>query len=177
MNAKTFFTTRIKARVEYENVLCNGDMVKEELIEGGMKEVTYVNHVVNMAPYLFFIGVGTYDTHIGEVEYPNGDTFSVELLCLPGVVEKEEDARAAVDALINSIVWTQVCTGPEKYQHEEERREILELVNERDGIKAEGKDEGRLEEIRGKVRMGEGWSKGRLERSDSKSINHRHDRT
>eukprot|EP00520_Triparma_pacifica_P000850 CAMPEP_0118661866 /NCGR_PEP_ID=MMETSP0785-20121206/16516_1 /TAXON_ID=91992 /ORGANISM="Bolidomonas pacifica, Strain CCMP 1866" /LENGTH=991 /DNA_ID=CAMNT_0006555351 /DNA_START=61 /DNA_END=3032 /DNA_ORIENTATION=+ len=153
MNAKTFFTTRITCLKEYSNVLCNGDKVKEEIVEGGkMQCVTYTNHVVNMAPYLFFIGVGTYDTHVGEVEYPNGDCFNVELLCLPGVVEKVEDARDAVKSLVDSIIWTQVCTGPEKYMHSESRSEILSLIKERDILKSTSSSPAKLAEIRGKLK-------------------------
>jgi aminopeptidase N len=152
MNAKTFFTTRITCLAEYENVLCNGDKVEEKDAGDGMQEVTYVNHVVNMAPYLFFIGVGTYDTHVGEVEYPNGDVFLVELLCLPGVVEKEGDARAAVNSLVESIVWTQVCTGPEKYEHAKERNEIMQLVKKRDILKKEGKTGPEIEGVRSRLK-------------------------
>ena len=152
MNAKTFFTTTIRASKEYTNIITNGDKV-EEKVEGDVKKVKFVNHTVNMAPYLFFIGVGTYVTHVGEVEYPSGQKFDVELLCLPGVVEKTSDARQAIKALVDSIIWTQLCTGPEKYEHEAERREVFELMKERDALKASSADPVRLSEVRQKLKF------------------------
>lgn len=81
MNAKTFFTTRITASSKYSNIVSNGDLLGDAYMPAsdGRVTATYYNHNVNMAPYLFFIGVGTYDTHVAEVEYPNGQTFAVEV--------------------------------------------------------------------------------------------------
>ena len=88
-----------------------------------------------MAPYLFFIGVGTYDTYTSEVEYPNGNTFAVELLALPGVIDKASDAASALKSLVDSVLWTCVSCGPEKYDHTTERDRIYELLPKRDALK------------------------------------------
>jgi len=34
--------------------------------------VRYHNHTVNMAPYLFFLGLGTYETYTREVSMQGG---------------------------------------------------------------------------------------------------------
>ncbi len=42
----------------------------------------YYNHKVNMAPYLFFLGVGTYDVYQRRLEYPDGAEIVLEVFCL-----------------------------------------------------------------------------------------------
>ena len=42
----------------------------------------YYNHKVNMAPYLFFLGVGTYEVYRRTVEYPSGESFLLELVLI-----------------------------------------------------------------------------------------------
>jgi len=155
MNAKTFFTTRITASKDYSNIVSNGDLQGGAYVpaaDGKRVTATYYNHNVNMAPYLFFIGVGTYETYVSEVEYPSGQTFSVEILALPGVIDKPEDAESALQSLVDSIIWTQVSTGPEKYLHEEERQKIYDLIPERDSLKKSTSDPARLAEIRAQLK-------------------------
>ncbi len=50
-----------------------------------------------MAPYLFFLGMGCYDTHRREFEYPDGRTFAFELLAKPG--SDPEEAERALEIL------------------------------------------------------------------------------
>ncbi|GMH63904.1 hypothetical protein TL16_g03833 [Triparma laevis f. inornata] len=154
MNAKTFFTTRITASSEYSNIVSNGDLLGDAYMPAsdGRVTATYYNHNVNMAPYLFFIGVGTYDTHVAEVEYPNGQTFAVEILALPGVIDKPEDATSALQSLVDSIIWTQISTGPEKYEHEAERAKIYDLIAERDSLKRSSSDPTKLASIRAELK-------------------------
>jgi aminopeptidase N len=98
--------------------------------------VRYHNHTVNMAPYLFFLGLGSYDVYKRAVEYPDtGDTFDLELLCIPGVVEPRH-AEASLTALHDSILWLFMDGGPEKYDHVEERKRVYALMDERETIKA-----------------------------------------
>jgi aminopeptidase N len=152
MNSKTFYTTRITASDEYTNIVSNGDLQGEYVKEAdGRKTATYYNHKVNMAPYLFFIGVGTYDTYVSEVEYPSGKSFRVELLALPGVIDKPEDAESALVSLVDSVIWTCVSCGPEKYEHETERARIYELLPQRDALKKSSPDSSELVAIRAEL--------------------------
>lgn len=154
MNAKTFYTTRITASSEYTNIVSNGDLQGDYVKQAdGRKTATYYNHKVNMAPYLFFIGVGTYDTYVSEVEYPSGKSFRVELLALPGVIDKPEDAHSALASLVDSIIWTCVSCGPEKYEHEAERARIYELLPKRDALKKSAPDSPELAAIRAELKQ------------------------
>ena len=96
--------------------------------------IRYYNHVTNMAPYLFFMGVGSYDVYKRQVEYPDGATFMLELLCIPGVVEARH-ADASLSALHDSIVWLYLEGGPEKYDHVEDRQTIYGLITRREELK------------------------------------------
>ncbi len=155
MNSKTFYTTSITANKEYTNIVSNGDLSTDAYVptaDGKRVTATYYNHKVNMAPYLFFIGVGTYETFTSEVEYPTGKTFRVELLALPGVIAKPEDGHAALKALVDSIIWTQVSTGAEKHEHEAERKRVYELIEERDALKKSDPSSPELAKIRAELK-------------------------
>ncbi len=96
--------------------------------------LVYHNHKVNMAPYLFFLGMGSYDVYKRGVEYPDGVSCSLELLCLPGIVEPLH-AAASLKALHDSILWLFLDGGPEKYDHVDERKRIYALIEEREALK------------------------------------------
>jgi aminopeptidase N len=170
MASKTFYTTTIVADERYTNVVTNGDLapgfydgkmnatfqsIEEAFSSSSNKDIIlksnadsptrkkvikYYNHKVNMAPYLFFLGCGTYDVYTKEVEYPDGDTFLLEILCLPGIVTPE-DAETSLVALRDSILWLLISTGPEATEHNEEREEIYKLLKARDELKVANNDE------------------------------------
>ena len=77
--------------------------------------LTYYNHKVCMAPYLFFLGVGTYVTYRQMLEFPDGDTTLLEILCIPERAT-DDDAKAAVKMLHDSILWVHVSLGTKKIQ-------------------------------------------------------------
>ena len=151
MAAKTFYTTTIVADKRYTNILSNGDLAPgfydeatsiptpqpaAKFIEGAddsRHALTYYNHAVCMSPYLFFLSCGVYDTYRKTVEYPDGSTFMLELLLLPGQCGRE-DAVTAIDAVHDSIIWTYTSCGPETYDHNEERAEINALLVERQAL-------------------------------------------
>ncbi|OQS07388.1 metalloprotease family M01 [Thraustotheca clavata] len=152
MDAKAYYTTTIIADKSYTNMITNGDLapgystpegkpVYHEAVEvlGTEDEsrhvLKYHNHKVNMAPYLFFLGVGTYVTYRRTLEFPDGDTTLLELLAFPTSVEPE-DAKHSVQMLHDSILWVMMSLGPEATEHCEERKAIYELINEREAIKA-----------------------------------------
>lgn len=88
-----------------------------------------------MAPYLFFLGVGTYTTYRRWLEYPDGDSFLLELLLFPGLV-KDAYARVAMDSLHDNVMWVYTSCGPEAAEHVAEREEVNRLLAEREAIKA-----------------------------------------
>ncbi|NYT03492.1 MAG: DUF3458 domain-containing protein, partial [Candidatus Methanofastidiosa archaeon] len=89
MMAKCTYTTTIIADERYTNLITNGDIVEERhSIGGGRDRIKYANLITPMAPYLFFLGVGTYSTYTREVEYPDGHKFMLELLVPPDSVKE-----------------------------------------------------------------------------------------
>jgi aminopeptidase N len=107
--------------------------------------------------------VGTYATYRRQLEYPDGDSFMLELLVFPNLV-KAEDAETAIGALHDSVMWVYLSTGPEATEHEGERKELYELITKREALKkkveggGEGKEE--LEQMRAKAKQLVGmWKK------------------
>jgi len=138
MCAKCTYRTTIIADSRYTNMITNGDVVeKRHTIKPGRDKIVYDNSVTPMATYLFFLGVGTYATFRREFEYPDGDSFMLELLVPP---ESEEGpAERALDILYDSVMWVYLYTGPEQYDSEKlaVRQKLRELVRQRDRLKRE----------------------------------------
>ncbi|TQD23410.1 M1 family metallopeptidase [Methanolobus vulcani] len=148
MTAKCTYTTTIIADERYTNLITNGDIITERHSVGnGRDMIVYDNSVTPMATYLFFLGVGTYDTFKKEFEYPDGHTFDLELLVPPG--SDAVIAGKSLDILYDSIMWIYLFTGPEQYEQIEKRNEIMDLVKQRDILKNEGENASeKLENIR-----------------------------
>jgi aminopeptidase N len=135
MEAKCTYTTTIIADERYTNLISNGD-IKEtrHSVGNGRDRIVYDNSVTPMAPYLFFLGVGTYDMFRREFEYPDGHTFELELLVPPG--SDPRTARRALDVLYDSIMWVHLFTGsPEQYSQFEKRKDIMAMARKRDQLK------------------------------------------
>ncbi len=148
MTAKCTYTTTIIADSRYTNLITNGDVVVERhTIKPGRDKIVYDNSVTPMAPYLFFLGVGTYATFKREFEYPDGGTFMLELLVPPE--SNAAAAEKALDILHDSIMWVYLFTGPEQFDEEKlpVRKEIWDLVRMRELMKLEAKPEFTLEEL------------------------------
>ncbi|OPY18492.1 MAG: Tricorn protease-interacting factor F2 [Methanomethylovorans sp. PtaU1.Bin093] len=137
MTAKCTYTTTIIADERYTNLITNGDTKEtRQPVGNGRDRIVYDNSITPMAPYLFFLGVGTYDTFKREFEYPDGHTFDLELLVPPG--SDPLIAKRALDVLYDSIMWVHLFTGsPEIYGRSQERRKIMAMVKERDRLKGE----------------------------------------
>lgn len=135
MEAKCTYTTTIIADERYTNLITNGDIIEaRHSVGNGRDRIVYDNSITPMAPYLFFLGVGTYDTFKREFEYPDGHTFDLELLVPPG--SDPLIAQRALDVLYDSIMWIHLFTGsPDQYNQFEKRREIMAMVRERDQLK------------------------------------------
>ena len=160
MAAKAFYTTTITADKRYTNVITNGDLAPGYSTASGVpvghpppklapsdveaahierQTFAFHNHLTNMAPYLFFLGVGTYATYRKQLEYPDGDAFALELLAFPNLVQSE-DAQTAIQALHDSVMWVYLSTGPEAHLHDHERAQLYALIAKREALKqrAEG---------------------------------------
>ncbi|TYZ66967.1 hypothetical protein PybrP1_001777 [[Pythium] brassicae (nom. inval.)] len=152
MDAKAYYTTTIVAGKRYTNIITNGDLAPgyhteqgvpvyheaEEVLgeaDASRHALKFYNHKVNMAPYLFFLGVGTYETYRRTLEFPDGDTTLLEILAFPGFFEPA-DAKAAVQMLHDSVLWTMVSLGPEACEHHDERTRMYALLEEREVLKA-----------------------------------------
>ncbi len=143
MTAKCTYTTTIVADSRYTNVISNGDVapeyhqkdgtVQRKDVGHGRNMICYYNHTTPMAPYLFFLGVGTYTTFKREFEYPHGKTFMLELLA-PLHADKET-AMHALEILSHGIMWIYLHTGAHKYDAEDIKNKIWELVKKRDALK------------------------------------------
>ncbi|MDH7510112.1 MAG: M1 family metallopeptidase [Methanolinea sp.] len=136
MTAKCTYTTTIIADERYTSLLSNGDVAVPRHPAGpGRVSITYDNTVTPMAPYLFFLCVGTYDTHTRDFEYPDGHRFTLELLVPPG--SDPSVADYALQVLADAILWVYLFTGPGTYGHSREKEEIIALSRERDRLKRE----------------------------------------
>jgi len=149
MMAKCTYTTTIIADERYTNLITNGDVVEERHSIGcGRDKIKYANMVTPMAPYLFFLGVGTYSTFKREFEYPDGHKFMLELLVPPN--SKKEVAEKSLDVLYNCVIWTYLFSGPKQYEKIDIRTEMMSLIEEREKSKING-DTQKLESIRQKL--------------------------
>jgi len=134
MTAKCTYTTAIIADAGYTNTISNGDPAGPRLpCAPGRSIQRYENTTTPMAPYLFFLGVGCYDTYRREFEYPDGRTFTLELLVKPG--SDPGGAERALAILADGVMWVHLFTGPEQYRDRETRREIWRLTRVRDEAK------------------------------------------
>lgn len=137
MTAKCTYTTTIVADDGYTNTISNGDPAGPRLPCGPGRSIQqYRNTTTPMAPYLFFLGVGCYDTFRREFEYPDGRTFALELLAKPGA--DPAGAERALDILADAVMWVHLFTGRGQYRDREVREEIWQLVRVRDEAKRFG---------------------------------------
>ncbi len=138
MTAKCTYTTTIIADSRYTNMISNGNVAPEyksgkKDIGNGRSLICYYNHITPMAPYLFFLGVGTYKTVKQEFEYPCGKSFMIELL-VPLHAETKE-AENALALLSHSIMWIHLHTGAGKYDALDVKKKIWQLLKKRDFLK------------------------------------------
>src|SRR3989338_1357523 len=160
MTAKCTYTTTVVADSRYTNVISNGDVApgyhsKEGVVQRkdvghGRSMLCYHNHTTPMAPYLFFLGVGTYSTFKKEFEYPHGKTFMIELLT--PLNADAEAAQHALEILSHGIMWIHLHTGAHKYDAEDVKKKIWELVKKRDLLKNTKGKEKELAAVRGELK-------------------------
>ncbi|MDD1664176.1 MAG: M1 family metallopeptidase [Methanomicrobiales archaeon] len=147
MTAKCTYMTTIIADSRYTHLISNGDVAEERHMVGtGRDRIRFANMVTPMAPYLFFLGVGTYTSFRRECEYPDGKAFTLELLVPPG--SDPALGKEALGILHDAVIWVYLFTGPEQFRNLETRREILRHLQERETLKGEGGDPVRLKTVR-----------------------------
>jgi aminopeptidase N len=150
MAAKCTYTTTIIADSRYTNLITNGDVVSpREAAGAGRVKITYGNTVTPMAPYLFFLGCGTYATFSRECEYPDGKVCSLELLVPPG--SDPGIAGQALDILYDAVLWVYLFTGPGRYDKESARVRLYQLMRGMDRIKKRNPNSPQLEKIRSEL--------------------------
>lgn len=135
MRAKCTWTTTIIADSRYTNLISNGNVIRERMRYDETRDtITYQNNEP-MPPYLFFLGVGTWDTFSRDFIYPDGKTVRLGLLA-----PKDSDPSSAKNALgimADCILWTYLYTGPERYESIDLRNEIYRLCKVRDALARE----------------------------------------
>ncbi len=153
MTAKCTYTTTIIADKRYTNLITNGDITipPRHPVTDDRDSITYDNSVTPMAPYLFFLGVGTYETFAHPFEYPDGTSFTLELLGPPGT--DAALAENALEILADSILWIYLFTGPPEggYAAPETRQEMYRLSVERDRLIQSGAPDDEIRAIRSRL--------------------------
>ncbi|MDV0441665.1 M1 family metallopeptidase [Methanorbis furvi] len=151
MRAKSTWTTTIIADSRYTNLISNGDIKSPRTSHDATRDIITYQNNYPMPPYLFFLGVGTWDTFTRSLEYPDGKKIRLELLAEKGA--DPAGARAALDILADSILWTCLFTGPERYESPDVRLELYRLCRTRDKIISEnpGNPEAALAPIRRQI--------------------------
>ena len=108
--AKCTMTTTIEADAAYTHLISNGNIDRHSNPDGkpvpkpgdsSRQIITYEN-AVPMAPYLFLVCVGTWDSLSDEVTYDSGRTVRLEYLAPPGTVD---GVRIPMEILKEAILW------------------------------------------------------------------------
>ncbi len=108
--AKCTMTTTIEADAAYTHLISNGNISRRTNPGGGpvpkpgdpsRQIITYEN-LIPMAPYLFLVCVGTWDTLADSVIYESGRKVRLEYLVPPGAAEY---VRVPMEILKKSILW------------------------------------------------------------------------
>ena len=115
---KCTMTTTIEADSAYTHLISNGNVNRRLNPEGrpvrkpgdaSRQIITYENPVP-MAPYLFLVCAGTWETFEDIVTYESGRTVKLEYLVPPGF---KNDARIPMDILRESVLWIGKTQGYE----------------------------------------------------------------
>ena len=150
MTAKCTYTTTIIADERYTHLITNGDIsVPRRPAGAGRVKVTYENRVTPMAPYLFFLGCGTYAGFTQECEYPDGKRCSLELLVPPG--SDPETAGQALDILHDAVLWVHLFTGPGRYDQPSVRERLYQLMGGLNRLKKRSEHHPQLQPIRSEL--------------------------
>lgn len=110
--AKCTMTTTIEAAAAYTHLISNGNISRRSNPEGrpvpktgdpSRQVITYENNVP-MAPYLFLVCAGTWDTLVDSITFESGRTVRLEYLVPRGAVD---GARMPMEILKEAVLWIQ----------------------------------------------------------------------
>jgi aminopeptidase N len=147
MTAKCTYATTIIADARYTSLISNGNVAVPRQPAGeGRVKICYENTTTPMAPYLFFLGCGTYATFSRECEYADGRRCSLELLVPPA--SDPEMAGRALDILHDAVLWVHLFTGPDRYAKPEIRKQLYRLMTRLNRIKKTDPDSLQVQAIR-----------------------------
>lgn len=116
--AKCTMKTTIEASSAYKHLISNGNISRRTNPEGrpvekpgepGRQVITYENPIP-MAPYLFVVCAGTWDSLVDYVTYESGKTVRLEYLVPPGATDA---VRIPMEILKESILWVGRTQGYE----------------------------------------------------------------
>ncbi|MDA8433139.1 MAG: DUF3458 domain-containing protein, partial [Nitrospiraceae bacterium] len=108
--AKCTMTTTIEADSSYTHLISNGNISRRTNPGGrpvrkpgdpSRQVITYENPVP-MAPYLFLVCVGTWDTLADQVTFPSGRTVRLEYLVPP---KAADEVRIPMEILKEAVLW------------------------------------------------------------------------
>ncbi len=136
MNAKATYKTKIIANKGYTHLISNGNVLEKGEENQDKKFVTYLNEKVPMAPYLFFLGVGTWKETNRELEYASGKKFILQMLTLENATD--DVIKKAIDTLAFGVQWINIFTGAKRHLKIEKRKKIFDLCIQRDTLKLTG---------------------------------------
>ncbi|MDD4869141.1 MAG: M1 family metallopeptidase [Kiritimatiellae bacterium] len=131
--AKCTIVTTIEADARYSHLISNGNIRKSSNPDGkpvpktddsSRQVITYEN-LIPMAPYLFIVCVGTWDTLEDEIVYPSGRRVKLEYLVPPG---RKNGARLPMKILKESVLW-QGATQDYEYCRDVYRTICMEKSN------------------------------------------------
>lgn len=108
--AKCTMCTTLEADARYTHLISNGNINRRLNPEGKpilkpddrSRQVISYENPVPMAPYLFLVCAGTWDSLEDEVTYPSGQTVRLEYLVPPG---RTEGARVPMEILKEAVPW------------------------------------------------------------------------
>ncbi len=131
--AKCTMVTTIEADATYTHLISNGNISRKTnpagkpVLKAGdrsRKIITYENFIP-MAPYLFIVAVGTWDTLEDEVVYPSGRRVKLEYLVPRG---RTKGAVVPMKILKESVLW-QGRTQDYEYERDVYRTICMEKSN------------------------------------------------
>ncbi len=108
--AKCTMTTTIEADSAYTHLISNGNISRRTNPGGrpvrkpgdpSRQVITYENPVP-MAPYLFLVCIGTWDTLADQVTFPSGRTVRLEYLVPP---KAADEVRIPMEILKEAVLW------------------------------------------------------------------------
>ncbi|MEM4756110.1 MAG: M1 family metallopeptidase [Candidatus Woesearchaeota archaeon] len=126
MTAKCTYTTSITADKRYTHIISNGRCIIDKKPISANRVLCVYENTTPMAPYLFFLGVGTYAEFAKEVEYPQGKKIRIELLVPPQ--SNQQHAQEALDILHEGILWVYLFTGKDADSQYQRKKQILDLL-------------------------------------------------